>query len=311
MLRTDTIHGGVRRHPHHIGQRRLHRLRLRPVGCDCSRRSQVSCSASPARSAEPSRCVRRRLSRHSAARSGRATENPGALIRAPWRSKLGRAGAVRRLAALARQHQHHVGLARIAGRLAHRQALQGRAYRRVARRAARGIQQAHRTDLPLPVDPQRQRRGRRPARWPAAGTGRPARAAAAALEGPAMPRLRRHRAAGWRWARAAARKPCRRPPARSGPCPPATDAAPRPAHNAHATPTTGVQRPGPIHTAPKCPSRCRRLPAPRADPGRECRTPAAHPRARRPAPPTAPPTRQSAPTARPAPSPAISSTRRT
>ena len=38
------------------------------------RRSQVSCSASPARSAEPSRCVRRRLQgRHSAARSGRAT----------------------------------------------------------------------------------------------------------------------------------------------------------------------------------------------------------------------------------------------
>ena len=30
--RTDTVHGGVRRHPHDIGQRRLHRLRLRPVG---------------------------------------------------------------------------------------------------------------------------------------------------------------------------------------------------------------------------------------------------------------------------------------
>ena len=150
-------------------------------------------------------------------------------------SKLGRAGAVRRLAALARQHQHHVGLARIAGRLAHRQALQPRVSPRRAPRcpwnpagAPNRSALAGRPAAPAP-------RGRCPARWPAAGTGRPARAAATAPRRPgdaAPAPTPRRRTARWAWA--AARKPCRRPPARSGPCPPATDAAPRPAHSVRA-----------------------------------------------------------------------------
>ena len=173
-------------------------------------------------------------------------------------SKLGRAGAVRRLAALARQHQHHVGLARIAGRLAHRQALQGRAYRRAPRcpwnpaGAPNRSALAGRPAAPAP-------RGRCPARWPAAGTGRPARAAATAPRRPgdaAPAPTPRRRTARWAWAAA----PCRRPPARS----------------------TALQRAGRVRIVssadaasggPICPRRGVRLPAPRDILGGTCAGP--------------------------------------
>ena len=201
-------------------------------------------------------------------------------------SKLGRAGAVRRLAALARQHQHHVGLARIAGRLAHRQALQGA---RIAASRAAPVESSRRTE-PIclagrPAAPAP--RGRCPARWPAAGTGRPARAAATAPRRPgdaAPAPTPRRRTARWAWA--AARKLV----------------ADRLRDQARALQQQTQRR------VRRIPQRDDRRPADRSDPystempvavskassaarrsWAECRTPAAHPRARRPVPPTAPP----------------------